>query len=64
MHEQFTRIVMNGGGLRELAGVLAELVNRPAAVVDRNGGMLASSAAFPRLDLNANALPPRALWLW
>jgi PucR family transcriptional regulator, purine catabolism regulatory protein len=53
IHERFTRIVLNGGGLRELAGVLAELVNRPVAVVDRSGGMLASSSAFPRLDLNA-----------
>lgn len=52
IHERFTRIVLNGGGLRELAGLLAEVVNRPAAVVDRSGGILASSSAFPRLDVH------------
>jgi purine catabolism regulator len=56
IHERFTRIVLNGGGLRELVGVLADLVNRPAAVVDRDGRVLARSSAFPRLEPDQESL--------
>jgi len=56
MHERFTRIVLNGGGVRELVGVLAELVSRPSAIVDRNGRLLAGSSGFPRLDTDRAAL--------
>jgi purine catabolism regulator len=50
IHERFTQIVLNGGGLPELVGVLAEVVNRPAGIVDRGGRLLAHSSSFPQLD--------------
>jgi purine catabolism regulator len=56
IHERFTRIVLSGGGLRELVGVLSELVSRPVAVTDRAGRLLARSAHFPRVDGDAPLL--------
>ena len=33
IHDRFTRIVLSGGGLREIAQTLAELIERPAAIL-------------------------------
>src|SRR4051794_33887417 len=43
VHERFTRIVLSGGGLREIVQALAELVGRGAAIVDADGQLLARS---------------------
>ena len=43
IHARFTRIVLNGGGLREIAQTLADLVERPAAIVGPDGTVLAGS---------------------
>ena len=47
VHERFTSIVLSGGGVREIVQALAELVERPVAIVDAAGTVLARSTAFP-----------------
>lgn len=37
IHDRFTSIVLSGGGLREIAEALAELIGRPVAIVDGQG---------------------------
>ena len=44
IHDRFTRIVLSGGGLREIAQTLAELIERPAAILDPDGAVLATSS--------------------
>ena len=34
IHDRFTRIALSGGGLRQIAEALAELIGRPVAIVD------------------------------
>ena len=42
IHDRFTRIaVLSGGGLREIAQPLAELIERPAAILNPDGAVLA-----------------------
>ena len=47
IHDRFTRIVLSGGGLREIAQTLAELIEHPAAILDPDGAVLATSAGAP-----------------
>ncbi len=47
VHERFTAIVLSGGGAREIAHVLAELIDCPVALVDAQGEVLARSSGFP-----------------
>jgi purine catabolism regulator len=48
VHERFTRIVLSGGGPREIVHALADLVGRPVAMLDPHGEPLARSAdIFP-----------------
>jgi purine catabolism regulator len=49
IHDRFTRIVLGGGGLREIAMTLAELVERPVLIVDQHGEVLTGSGE-PRLE--------------
>ena len=37
IHDRFTRIVLTGGGLRQIAEALAEFVGRPVSIVDSQG---------------------------
>ena len=37
IHDRFTRIALSGGGLRQIAEALAELIGRPVAIVDATG---------------------------
>jgi purine catabolism regulator len=50
IHDRFTRIVLSGGGLREIAQTLADLIERPSAILDPDGGVLATSAEW-KIDL-------------
>jgi purine catabolism regulator len=43
IHDRFTRIVLGGGGLREIALTLAELVERQVLIVDQHGDVLTGS---------------------
>jgi purine catabolism regulator len=43
IHDRFTRIVLSGGGLREIVQVLSELIGCPALVADPDGTVLAHS---------------------
>ena len=47
VHERFTAIVLSGGGVREIVQVLGELLDRPAAILDAHGAVLARSPLFP-----------------
>jgi purine catabolism regulator len=53
IHDRFTRIVLSGGALREIAQTLTDLIERPSAILDPDGTVLAASAgwsgAFPSL---------------
>ncbi|MCC7371810.1 MAG: PucR family transcriptional regulator ligand-binding domain-containing protein [Chloroflexi bacterium] len=53
IHDRFTRIVLSGGGLREIAQTLAELIERPAAILDPEGTVLAASQDASRHGLGA-----------
>jgi len=46
IHDRFTRIVLSGGGLRQIAETLAESIGMPIAIVDAQGGLLAHSPTF------------------
>src|SRR5438105_7621951 len=46
VHERFTSIVLSGGGVREIVQALAELVERPVAILDASGAVLARSPTF------------------
>ena len=44
IHDRFTRIVLSGGGLRQIAEALAGFVNRPVAIDDASGVALWETA--------------------
>jgi len=46
IHRRFTRIALAGGGLREIAAALAELVAHPVGIVRPDGALLAKSPGF------------------
>jgi PucR family transcriptional regulator, purine catabolism regulatory protein len=46
IHDRFTRIVLGGGGLRQIAEALAESIGMPIAIIDGQGGLLAHSPSF------------------
>ena len=46
IHDRFTRIVLSGGGLREIAQTLADSIDRPTAILDPDGATLATSAGI------------------
>jgi purine catabolism regulator len=52
IHDRFTRIVLGGGGLREIAITLAELLERQVLIVDQHGEVLTRSA-----ELDIDRLP-------
>lgn len=37
IHDRFTRIALSGGGLRQIAEALADLIERPVAIIDAQG---------------------------
>ncbi len=37
IHDRFTRIALSGGGLRQIAEALAELIEKPVSIVDAQG---------------------------
>lgn len=43
IHDRFTRIVLGGGGLRQIVQALAELISRPVVIVDPQWTPLAES---------------------
>ena len=49
IHDRFTRIVLGGGGLREIAMTLAELLERRVLIVDQHGEVLTASGEV-RID--------------
>ncbi len=47
IHDRFTRLALGGGGLREIAVTLAELIERPVLIVDQHGDLLTGSGEPP-----------------
>jgi purine catabolism regulator len=47
IHERFTAIALGGGGVRDIVQALTELLDRPAALLDSQGVLLARSPGFP-----------------
>jgi PucR family transcriptional regulator, purine catabolism regulatory protein len=58
IHDRFTKIVLGGGGLRQIAEVLAESIAMPVAIVDGQGALLAHSTAFDAAVAEALASSP------
>ncbi|GFN22347.1 PucR family transcriptional regulator [Thermanaeromonas sp. C210] len=48
-HEQIMAVLLEGGGLREVAGALSRLVSNPAIIFDADGKILATSPNVPPL---------------
>ena len=59
IHDRLTRIVLGGGGLREIAMTLAELIERPVLIVDQHGEVLTGSGE----PLLARLSEAAAMWL-
>ena len=58
IHRRFTQIALAGGGLREIALALSELVARPIAIVRPDGSLLARSPGFEAGALRLFPPPP------
>ena len=53
IHDRFTSIVLSGGGLRQIADALADLIGMAVAILDGQRTVLAHSAAFDDAALAA-----------
>ena len=51
IHDRFTRMVLRGGGLREIAMTLAELIERQVLITDQHGELLTGSGELPAIRL-------------
>jgi len=47
IHDRLTNIVLGGGGLREIAVTVAELMNRAVVIVDQHGAVVTGSGELP-----------------
>jgi purine catabolism regulator len=47
IHRRFTSVVLEGGGLAEIAGLLSNILDKPVAIYAAGGDLLASSPAAP-----------------
>jgi len=56
IHDRFTRIVLGGGGLREISLTLAELIERQVLIVDQHGEVLTGSGTVEIDRLPATAM--------
>jgi purine catabolism regulator len=59
IHDRFTRIVLSGGGLREIAQALSELIDRSVAILDPDGTVLATSTGVTREAFGLPGAPGR-----
>lgn len=53
IHDRFTKIVLSGGGLRQIAEALAESIAMPVAIVDGHWGVLAHTATVDESVIDA-----------
>ena len=53
IHDRFTKIVLSGGGLRQIAEALAESIAMPVAIVDGHWGVLAHTATVDETVIEA-----------
>jgi PucR family transcriptional regulator, purine catabolism regulatory protein len=58
IHDRFTGIVLGGGGLREIALTLAELIGRQVLIVDQHGEALTASGTPDIAGLSLEAVSP------
>lgn len=57
IHDRFTSIVLSGGGLRQIAEALGDLIGRPTGIVDATGAALWRTAPDVELDDNVMVQP-------
>ncbi len=61
IHDRFTRIVLSGGGLRQIAEALAEFIDRPVSIVDAQGAIgwrTSDDAPVPTADASEAIIQP------
>lgn len=65
IHDRFTRIVLGGGGLREIAQTLAELVERQVLIIDQHGEVLTGSGelGIERIPVDEVAHENQGQWM-
>ena len=54
VHDRFTSIVLSGGGLRQIAEALSELISRPVGIVDGTGALQWRTS--PEVELDGNVM--------
>ncbi|MBI2762587.1 MAG: PucR family transcriptional regulator ligand-binding domain-containing protein [Chloroflexi bacterium] len=54
VHDRFTSIVLSGGGLRQIAEALSELISRPVGIVDGTGAL--QWRTTPEVELDGNVM--------
>ncbi len=57
IHDRFTSIVLSGGGLRQIAEALAELISRPVGIIDGAGALQWRTTPDVELDGNVMVQP-------
>ena len=57
IHDRFTSIVLSGGGLRQIAEALAELISRPVGIVDAAGALQWRTSTDVELDADVMVQP-------
>lgn len=53
IHEELTRVMLQGGSIAELAQALYRIINLPVAIVDAHGGVVAAAGNPPAAELQA-----------
>ncbi len=48
-HQRFTEVMLEGGGLTEIAALLAEILARPVTILGADGDVLAAAGAAPAI---------------
>ncbi len=61
IHDRFTSIALSGGGLRQIAEALAELIARPVAIVDAQGIVQWRTSDEAPMSGGADGPGPRAI---
>ena len=59
IHDRFTRIALSGGGLRQIAEALADLIERPVAIIDAQGITQWRTPDWPAPVPNGSRAQPR-----
>jgi purine catabolism regulator len=53
VHRRFTEVVLDGGGLYEIAGLLSTILGLPVTILGAGGSVLASAGMVPQVTLSS-----------